>query len=414
MKVLYFHQHFSTPRGSTGIRSYEMARRLVARGHKVTMVCGSYGGGHTGLAGPFTRSRRTGIVDDIEIIEFDLSYSNADGFLTRSVTFLRYALRSIGLALTCRYDLLFATTTPLTAGLPGIAARWLRGKPFVFEVRDLWPELPREMGVITNPVVLWAMGLLEWASYRSAHRLIGLSPGIVEGIVRHGVSSEQVALIPNACDLAIFSASPGESSGRVAADIAWRPDGVRESDLMAIFTGAHGIANGLDAVLDSALVLKQRGRDDIKIVLVGEGKLKPTLEARAKNQGLSNIIFLNPVNKARLAGLMARADLGLQILANVPAFYYGTSPNKFFDYIAAGLPVLNNYPGWLAGLIEQHQCGIVVQPDDPDAFADALVRAADDRSALTVMGRNARSLATDEFNRDKLAAQFADWLEGAR
>ncbi|GAA75674.1 hypothetical protein P20480_2143 [Pseudoalteromonas sp. BSi20480] len=146
------------------------------------MVCGSYGGGETGLTLDFIKGRREGVVDGIHIIEFDLAYSNADGLIKRAGTFLKFALKSIGIALTHKYDVVFATTTPLTAGIPGILARWLRGKPFVFEVRDLWPELPKEMGVITNPLVLAAMSALEWCSYRSAHRCIGLSPGIVEGI----------------------------------------------------------------------------------------------------------------------------------------------------------------------------------------------------------------------------------------
>jgi hypothetical protein len=159
-----------------------MARRLVARGHQVTMVCGSRSGGGSGLDEPFIKGVRRGSVDGIDVIEFDLPYSNADGFVTRTMTFVKFAVRSVWLALTERYDVVFATTTPLTAGIPGIFARWLRGKPFVFEVRDLWPELPRAMGVIRNPMVLGAMSALEWTSYRSAHRLVGLSPGIVEGI----------------------------------------------------------------------------------------------------------------------------------------------------------------------------------------------------------------------------------------
>jgi len=218
-----------------------------------------------------------------------------------------------------RYDVLFATTTPLTAGIPGIFARWLRGKPFVFEVRDLWPELPRAMGVIKNPLVLWAMGVLEWASYRSAHRLIGLSPGIVEGITHRGVPRARIALVPNGCDLEIFS-------GDVEP---WRPAQVQPGDLLAVFAGTHGLANGLDAVLDAAAELKRRGRDDIKLLLIGQGKLKPGLQARAQREGLGNVVFHDPVNKARLAGLMAATDVGIQSLANVPAFYYGTSPNKF-------------------------------------------------------------------------------------
>ncbi|AVX13562.1 glycosyltransferase family 4 protein [Stutzerimonas stutzeri] len=404
MKVLYFHQHFSTPKGSTGIRSYEMARRLVARGHQVTMVCGSYGGGETGIAVPFVNGMRRGEVDGIDIIEYDLAYSNSDGFFKRSMTFVKFALRSIGVALTARYDLAFATTTPLTAGIPGIFARWFRGKPFVFEVRDLWPELPRAMGVIRNPLVLGAMSVLEWVSYRSAHRLVGLSPGIVDGIARLGVPRERIALIPNGCDLDIFA-------GEVEP---WRPWQVKSDDLLAVFAGTHGVANGLDALLDVAAELKRRDRSDIKLMLIGQGKLKPALQDRAIRENLDNIVFHDPVNKARLSGLMAGADVGLQTLANISAFYYGTSPNKFFDYIAAGLPVLNNYPGWLAGMIRDNQCGFAVEAEDPQAFADALEQAANDRAVLKVMGVRARELAEREFNREQLGNRFVDWLEGVK
>ena len=404
MKVIYFHQHFSTPKGLAGIRSYEMARRLLARGHQVTMVCGSYGGGETGLSQPFLSGRRRGVVDGIDIIEFDLAYSNADGFVKRGLTFVKFALRSLGLAFTEKYDVLFATTTPLTAGIPGIFARWLRGKPFVFEVRDLWPELPRAMGVIRNPLVIWAMGVLEWASYRSAQRLVGLSPGIVEGIAHRGVTRDRIASVPNGCDLAIFA-------GQVEP---WRPAQVRESDLMAVFAGTHGMANGLDAVLNAAAELKRRGRDDIKLVLIGQGKLKPGVQAREAREGLDNVVLHDPVNKAMLAGLMAATDLGLQILANVPAFYYGTSPNKFFDYIAAGLPVLNNYPGWLAEMITEHRCGFTVPPDNPVVFADALEQAAADRDALKAMGQRGRALAENRFDRIKLADCWVDWVTGVK
>jgi glycosyltransferase involved in cell wall biosynthesis len=259
------------------------------------------------------------------------------------------------------------------------------------------------MEVITNPVVLWAMGVLEWVSYRSAHRLVGLSPGIVDGIARRGVPRERIALIPNGCDLDLF-AVPTEP---------WRPAGVGPGDLMAVFTGTHGIANGLDAVLDAAAELKRRGRADIKLVLIGDGKLKAGLQMRAKSEGLDNVIFHPLVGKPKLAGLMAATDVGMQILANIPAFYYGTSPNKFFDYIASGLPVLNNYPGWLAALITQCQFGYAVPPEDPVAFADALCDAADHRGELVEMGLRAADLAKSDFSRDKLAALFVSWLEGA-
>jgi glycosyltransferase involved in cell wall biosynthesis len=380
-----------------------MARALIARGHEVMMICGRYAGADSGLRGPFTRGRRTGVVAGINVVEFDLAYSNYQGFIKRSLMFLLFALRSIGLALSEKYDLVFATSTPLTAGVPGIFARWLRRKPFVFEVRDLWPELPRAMGVIRNPVILGLMSLLEWISYHSATRLVGLSPGIVDGICKRGVPRERTAMIPNGCDLNVFQL---DAEG-------WRPHGVRSSDLMAVFAGTHGIANGLDSVLDAASVLKMRGRDDIKLVLVGQGKLKPELQQRAAREGLSNVVFHDPVDKSCLAGLMARTDVGMQILADFPVFYYGTSPNKFFDYIASGLPVLNNYPGWLAEIIKQYRCGYAVPPQDPNAFGDALENAADHRAELAEMGKRGLGLARERFDRELLARQFVEWLEGS-
>lgn len=403
MKILYFHQHFSTPKGSAGIRSYAMAQSLIRNGHQVTMVCGSFGAGQTGLTQPFNKGMRRGMVDGIDIIEFELPYSNALSFLKRILIFLSFAFKSIKVALTEQYDVVFATTTPLTAGIPGIFAKWFRRKPFVFEVRDLWPELPKAMGVIKNPIVLWMMSVLEWTSYHSADRLVGLSPGIVDGIIKRGIAPEKVASIPNGCDLDIFASEHQ----------AWRPEGVEPTDLMAIFTGTHGLANGLNAVLDAAVELKKRQRTDIKLVLVGDGMQKKALLERAAELQLDNVIFHDPVNKAKLAGLMASADIGLQILANVPAFYYGTSPNKFFDYISAGLPVLNNYPGWLAELITKEQCGFAVPPENPQAFADALEQAANQREKLIEMGRNAQQVAREQFNRSILSQKFSDWVAGA-
>jgi glycosyltransferase involved in cell wall biosynthesis len=404
MRILYFHQHFSTPQGSAGTRSYEMAQAALRAGHRVTMVCGSYAQGKTGLTGAFERGRRRGTVDGIDIIEFDLNYGNEMGFVARLGVFAKFALGSVRLALMEPCDVVFATTTPLTAGIPGIAARLFTRRPFVFEVRDLWPELPKAMGIVRSPVVLGLMSALEWASYRAAHRLIGLSPGIVEGIARRGVPKDRITMVPNGCDLEMFS--PGEA--------AWRPEGVRDDQILAVFSGTHGLANGLGAVLDAAAVLKARGRNDIRIALVGQGREKAALVARAAQEGLENVLFLDPVPKTALGGLLAGADIGLQCLKNVPAFYYGTSPNKFFDYIAAGLPVLNNYPGWLAGLIGQHGCGFAVPPDDAGAFADALITASEDRAALGRMGRAARKLAETEFSRATLAREWVGWVTGAR
>ncbi|MFC1574351.1 glycosyltransferase family 4 protein [Candidatus Latescibacterota bacterium] len=400
MKILYIHQHFSTRSGSWGTRSYEMARKLVARGHQVTMLCGNSTLGHTGVKGRQPVNR--GNVEGIDVILLHLPYSNYDNFVKRSMTFLRFSFRSAKIVLTEDYDMVFATTTPLTTAIPGIIAKYFRRKPFVFEVRDLWPELPKAMGVIKNPVILGGMAVLEYLSYRAADRLIGLAPGIVEGIKRIKGKNADVAMISNCCDTDLFMPGIGDRS---------LIPGVSKDDLLAIFTGAHGMANGLDAVLDVAVELKQRGIGDIKFLFIGDGKLKPALMARKEQEGLDNCIFMDPVMKTELAMILATADVGLMILANVSAFYYGTSPNKFFDYIASGLPVINNYPGWLADMINTYQFGIVVPPGYPNKFADALEYMADNRIQLREMSRKARKLAESKFNRDELSNRFAEFLE---
>ena len=399
MKILYFHQHFSTPKGATGTRSYEFARALIERGHQVTMVCGSYALGNTD--GTEIKNGRK-LVDGIEVIEIPLAYSNYDSLLSRSWLFMRFALRSIRIALTEKYDLLFATTTPLTAGLPGIVMKCFRRKPFVFEVRDLWPELPKAMGVVTNPLVLAGLSLLEWLSYRTADACIGLSPGIVEGIRRRSRPGLPIAMIPNGCDLELFQ--PGERARLALPEIA-------ASDFVAVFTGAHGQANGLDAVLDASAELQRRGRTDIKFVFIGDGKLKPVLRARAEREGLSQCRFIDPMPKKKLNSVVASCDVGLMILADVPAFYYGTSPNKFFDYLASGLPVLNNYPGWLAGLVTGNRCGLAVPPRNPSAFADAMEYLADHPAERNAMRQRARQLGEAQFSREWLAGEFVAWLE---
>ena len=245
------------------------------------------------------------------------------------------------------------------------------------------------------------MGVLEWLAYKSAHGLVALSPGIKRGITRFNIPNTRVAMIPNGCDFNIFETQ----------DKTWQPEGVNDADLVALYSGTHGMANGLENVINAAQELKLKNRDDIKIVLIGQGKLKSSLIEQAKKLELDNIIFLEPVDKAKLAQLMKRADIGMQLLANVPAFYYGTSPNKFFDYISAGLPVLNNYPGWLADMINDTKCGVAISPDDKIAFADALIHLAENRELLPEMGVAAKKLAKAQFDRENLSSEFVKWLE---
>jgi glycosyltransferase involved in cell wall biosynthesis len=399
MKVLYFHQHFNTPSQSGSTRSYEFSKQLINKGHAVCIVCG----GHAKLNLPDTNVKNVyrGVVDGIEVIQIALPYSNNDSIVKRAVTFVKFAWKGIQIALKENYDILFATSTPLTVGLPGIISKIIRKKKFVFEVRDLWPELPKALGM-KNPFFLGGMSLLEKLSYKYADACIGLSPGICEGIKRKTTRGKLIKLIPNGCDLEMFKPATNKS---------FSLEKRTSSQKTAVFTGAHGIANGLDAVLDAALQLKKMERDDILFIFIGDGKMKKQLVERAKNENINNCHFYDSVPKNELTEAVASADVGLMILANVPAFYYGTSPNKFFDYISAGLPVLNNYPGWLADMINENQLGIVVPPDDPESFAKGLIRLMDDDKYREACGLNARHFAEENFSRMKLAESFVSFLE---
>ena len=378
-----------------------MSRKLIEKGHSVTMVCLSRKDGNTGLNQPFVKGRREGIVDGILVIEIELLYSNYQNLIRRAWVFLKFAFLNIKIVFTEEYDVIFATSTPLTAGIPGIVAKIFRRKPFVFEVRDLWPELPKSMGIIRNPLVLFSMSILEWLSYHCADKVIALAPGIVDGIVRRGISQTRVTLIPNGSDLELFSEK------RIPKKIP----GIQKGDFVAIFTGAHGIANGLYALIDVARELKNNNIENIKLLLIGDGKEKPGLMRTANELKLDNIIFKDPIPKSKMPELLNMVDTGMMILDNIPAFYNGTSPNKFFDYIAAGLPVINNYPGWLAELIKEFRCGFPTEPGNPGLFVEKLVLMEGDKDLVAEMRKNSRKLAVEKFDRNIQAVSFIDCLE---
>ncbi len=397
MRVTYIHQHFATPDDAYGTRSYEMSQRLIAAGHQVTMICGA-----TASAGGDDRVHESN-VDGIRVLRVSQSYGNAMGIGARSASFARFAATACRIGSSAPSDLVFATSTPLTVALPGAWGSFRRRVPFVFEVRDLWPELPIAMGLITNPVIANSLRGLERFAYRRADHVIALSPGMKAGIERAGVAADRVELIPNASDVALF-----QPTDQPVTDPAFG----EPSELRVCFPGAHGQANGLDAVLDSLAELKRRGETGIRVILIGDGSMKPQLVQRAEADGLHDYVtFVDPLPKRTLASLLPGFDAGLMTLANVPEFGYGTSPNKFFDFLACGLPVINNYPGWVADLLTEHDCGVVAAPDNPGSLADAFVQLRDRPADRRRQGANARALAETHFDREVLAAKFVDLLE---
>lgn len=403
MRILYIQQHFAAGTGTAGVRGWNLVRTMVRRGHEVTVLSG-HNWRDAGLApdasGRPTEERTS---DGYTLVRLPVFYSNHQGFVARVRSFFRYAREAEREALRRPADLVYASSTPLTVSLPAMAVLRKRGTPYVFEVRDLWPELPAALGIIRNPLLLWGLRRWERTAYRRAHRLVGLAPGIVEGIAAAGVPRERIAMVPNGSDTDGIRPRPGRPRTLLP---------VGDDAVVFGFTGTHGPANGLDAVLDGAAELKRRGDDRARFVLVGDGRDKAALVERARRESLHNVLFLDLVGKDRYPDLLAEMDVGMQILRNCPAFYRGTSPNKFFDYLAAGRPVLVNYPGWMTGIVEESRCGRGVAPDDAAAFADGVQWFCEsaDRAA---MGAAARRVAEERFAQSGILDGLMEFVEAS-
>jgi len=293
-------------------------------------------------------------------------------------------------------DVVFATHTPLTIGLAGIALARHFEVPFVFEVRDLWPEALVNLGGLKNPLVIWHLRRMAKKIYNQAKHIVALSPGIKEGIIRAGVEASQVTVIPNGCDLDLFRPDLDGS--------AWRNRLQLGDRFTVIYFGAMGLANGLEYVIEAARILAQRRKDHVVLVLVGDGGKRPELEKMAREYKLTNVIFNAPVPKVELAQLVAGCDVCLTIFRAAKESSW--SPNKMFDALAAGKPVLINVPGWLGETIENNKCGRCLDPYHPDALVDALEELAANPQLCRQMGKNARALAERDFDRTKLACRL--------
>lgn len=403
MHIVYIHQYFTTPDQKGGTRSYEMAQKLVQAGHRVSMVCGTSdlieAGGRVGEV----KEERIDGIEEYRIIE---PYSNTMSFPRRWICFLKFAKQALKLIKTLRdVNLVFATSTPLTTGDPGRKAAKFHHCPFIFEVRDLWPELPIAMGIVKHWPLKYYLKRMELRAYRAANHIIALAPGIKQGICGTGYPENQVSMIPNSSDVDLFM--PARQK-----ELDNDPRFGRPGEFRLAFTGAHGLANGLDAVLDAIAVLKQRGIRGVRFCFIGSGGKKSHLVKRARDEGLDDYVaWVDPIPKKELAIILPQMNVGMMILKNVPAFYRGTSPNKFFDYLACGLPILNNYPGWVGEYIQKYNCGVVVEPDNPEAFADGVMDLMNRHEELPDMGKNGRNLAETVFNREILGKQFVEAFE---
>jgi len=405
MHILYLHQYFATRKGITGTRSYEFARHLVSKGHRVTMMT-------SGLANrefpvPEGKQYAEFETEGIHVVAIAAAYNDPQvgtgmSGLQRMLKFYQFAWSAcrIGKGLPAP-DVVFATHTPLTIGLAGLTLSQHFKVPFVFEVRDLWPEALVNIGALKNPLAIWWLERMAKKIYTGAKHIVALSPGMKEGIVRAGVPAGKVTVIPNASDLDLFSPDLDGSAQRERLGLKDR--------FAAIYFGAMGLANGLEYVIEAARILVEHGSSHIVIVLHGSGGKRAELEKLTSEYKLTNVIFSDPVpDKEQLAQIVAGCDACMTIYRATKEHTW--SPNKMFDALAAGKPVLINVPGWLGETIEKNNCGRCLDANRPQMLADVLEELAAEPELCRQMGKNARALAEREFAREKLADHLENTL----
>jgi glycosyltransferase involved in cell wall biosynthesis len=401
VRVTYLHQYFATPSGSTGTRSYELARRLVARGHDVTVVTSNaqlpalHGARHV---------VRTS-VDGIRLVVVPVAYANEMGHRARIGAFVRFALRASFEAARVPADVVLASSTPLTIALPGIVARVIRRAPMVFEVRDLWPEMPIAVGALRNPVAIAVARAVEWVAYHCSAHVIALSPGMADGVAARGIARSRISMIPNGCDRAAFDV-PATAGAAIRDELGLAPGAP-----LIVYAGALGAMNGVEWLADVAAALRPL-RPDARFLVVGRGAGRDALLARGRERGVldETLLVRPPMPKREIPALLAAATVATSVFRPVPEME-SNSANKFFDALAAGRPVAINYGGWHRTLLAEHGAGIALPESDPAAAAACLAELLGDEAALARCRQGAAALARDSFDRELLAEQFAGVLE---
>jgi len=395
MKILYFYQYFSTSRGSWGTRVHEFTAEWVKKGHSVTVITSVYA--KSDLSARKFIDVQT--FDGVKVIVVNLRIDNKQPFLTRIYTFLAYALLSSWYALTSRYDVAVASSGPITAGLPGLLAKYIRRKKMVFEVRDLWPQGAIEMDMLRNPLLIKLAYRFERFCYRSADLIVALSPGMKKEIEQKWKGTPVIS-VTNAANIELFS-TPVE-------DVDLATHGL-EPHAYALYAGNIGKVNNVEWMYEAAKILQQQG-SRIRIALIGDGQLQEALLARKDKEGLTHLVFIPLMPKHQLVGFIQQSLISLVPLANKPVLIT-SSPNKFYESLAAGVPVIQTTNGWMKDFVDTHQVGCTVDPDDPAALASCLVALDQASETVKEMESRCKSVASAHFDKRMLADYMLTEIE---
>lgn len=403
LRILFLCQYFPPEPGAPAARTHEHAREWVRQGHDVTVVCGlpHY---PEGVVPPAYRGRLLvqEHMEGIRVLRCWLFATANRGALLRSLSFVTFLFTATLAALfkSGPCDVVAATSPQMLCGLAGWIVAALKRRPFVLEVRDLWPKQIVDLGVITHPLLVLPLYRLERFLYRRARVIVTVAPAAAEDIIARGIPREKVRVIPNGVDLDFFK--PADRLNEVREQQGWG------GSFVVLYIGAHGLSQGLEIVIDAAERLKER--TDILFAFVGAGARKTALMAMAREKGLHNVCFLPAVPKESMPRHYAAADLCLVPLLRREVFRTNI-PSKMFEIMACARPILLCAEGQALQLLQDSGGGVAVPPEDGEALADAVAALADDPATARHYGETGRTYAEAHFRRTDRAHEYLEVLE---
>ena len=404
MRILYLHQYFVPPQAHGKTRTYELARRLIDKGHDVTVLT---------TPGEMPDKYKTIkqvtylTMEGVPVIILPVQYSQSMSYPRRMWAFVVGAWLMTLVAMRHKVDVIYATSGPLTIAIPALIAKWVQHIPMVFEVRDLWPDLPIAIGAIKHPWMILLARRLERIAYHGAAHVVALSPGMKAGVLRQGVSADKVTVIPNSCDLDLFDVS-------VEQGLQFRKRlGLSPSQPLITYAGSFGYMNRVEYLVEVALEMRHLD-PTVHFLLVGFGANKQKVEEYARQRGVLdvNLTVMSSVAKEDMPSVLSATTVSTSLFLPIQEMW-NNSANKFFDALAAGRPIAINYGGWQADLLEKHQVGIRLADTNPSLGAHQLARFLGDVDGLQAARHNAHQLARTEFHRDVTANQLETVLRQA-
>lgn len=392
MTILYIHQYFKTPNEPGGTRSYWIAKKMIEKGINVIMIT---------CTNDTTKKGKVIIVDSIEVHYLDVEYDQTMGIISRLYSFLKFMTLSLWHVIKFRskYHKIYATSTPLTVGIPALFAKHFLKKAFIFEVRDLWPEVPIQLGVIKNRFLIHTLRALEKAIYVHAEKVIALSPGMLAGVISRNVSKKKVFMIPN-------MSKPEHFYPREYKRYYFESNIISEDKLTVIYFGSIGKTNGLEKVIKFFGDVEYL---PIELIIAGEGSEKKALEKIVKTKSYNNVSFVGNYNMFEISELVNNCDLSLVSFDNVPILSTN-SPNKLFDSLSAGKPIIVNSDGWTKDLVVGSKCGFYYEYESFESFKKMILQILGNKKHLVSMGRVSRELSLTRYNQEILSEKVVNQI----